>query len=180
MGLHPLGSVTERREAIEALIAQIKYRDAADRAQAVACVERKAAVELPSDLMMTGAQVRQLRDAGMQIGAHTCSHPILARIDAADAQREMVDSKAALETLLNEDVALFAYPNGKPGKDYLVEHTRMAKAAGFTAAVSTAPGVSRAGSDLFQLPRFSPWDHSPLRYGSRMLDNLRNTRPSVV
>jgi peptidoglycan/xylan/chitin deacetylase (PgdA/CDA1 family) len=180
MGLHPLGSVTERREAIEALIAQIKYQDAAERLQSVDCIERAAGVELPSDLMMTGAQVRQLRDAGMQIGAHTCSHPILARIDAADAQREMADSKSALETLLNEEVALFAYPNGKPGKDYLAEHTQMAKAAGFTAAVSTAPGVSTAGMDLFQLPRFSPWDQTPLRYGARMLDNLRNTRPGVV
>jgi len=180
MGLHPLGTVAERRQAIERLIPQIKYLDAAERLQAVARVERKAAVELPTNLMMTSAQVRQLRDAGMQIGAHTCNHPILARIDAAEAEREMANSKAALEAMLDEEVSMFAYPNGKPGKDYLAEHTRIAKAAGFAAAVSTAPGVSTAGTDVYQLPRFTPWDQTPLRYGVRMLDNLRNTRPAVA
>lgn len=180
MGLHPLGTVAERRQAIEQLISQIKYLDAADRLHAVAQVERQSNAALPANLMMTSAQVRQLRDAGMQIGAHTCSHPILARIAATDAEREMADSKSALESLLDEEVALFAYPNGKPGKDYLAEHTRIAKAVGFAAAVSTAPGVSHIGSDVYQLPRFSPWDRTPLRYGVRLLDNLRNTQPAVV
>ena len=31
------------------------------------------------------------------------------------------------------------------------------------------------GGDVFQLPRFTPWDRTPLRFGLRMVDNLRST-----
>ena len=180
LGLFPLGSVVERQQAIDQLISKIKYLSMTERLQAVSHVEQTAKTVLSNDLMMTSAQVLQLRDAGMQIGAHTCSHPILSRLDSGDAEREMVDGKVALESLLGECVTMFAYPNGKPGQDYLAEHVQMAKAAGFVAAVSTAPGVSTIGSDAYQLPRFSPWDTTHLRYGLRMLDNLRKTRPVVV
>jgi peptidoglycan/xylan/chitin deacetylase (PgdA/CDA1 family) len=42
--------------------------------------------------MMTSAQVRALHAAGMQIGAHTVSHPILARLQDDDALEEMASS----------------------------------------------------------------------------------------
>ena len=82
--------------------------------------------------------------------------------------------------LLGEPVGLFAYPNGKPGKDYLAKHAQLVRQAGFMAAVSTARGVSSATTDQFQLPRFSPWDTNQLRYGVRMLSNLRLVQPQVA
>ena len=180
LGLHPLGSIAQRQAAIESLIGQIKYLDADARLDAVARVERQAGVRLPSNLMMTDTQVRQLRDAGMQIGAHTCNHPILARLPDAAARQEILDGKAALESIVAAPVSLFAYPNGKPSKDYLAAHTRMVKEAGFSAAVSTAHGVSTSASDLYQLPRFTPWNRSRTRFGLSLLANLRHVRSEVV
>ncbi|MDO8450867.1 MAG: polysaccharide deacetylase family protein [Rhodoferax sp.] len=180
LGAYHLDSIDERRMAIEALLGQIKYLDPNERREAVACVQQSASGALPDDLMMSSKQVLQLRQAGMQIGAHTCSHPILARLSDGDALNEIIGSKAALESLLQEPVSLFAYPNGKPGKDYLAKHALMVQQAGFKAAVSTASGVSSLGSDRFQLPRFSPWDTGRLRYGIRMLANLRNMKPQVA
>lgn len=173
LGKHSLESYEQRRIALEALLSRIKYLEPPKRQEAVAFVQRCARGELPDDLMMTSSQVRQLHHAGMQIGAHTCSHPILASLADKEALDEIATSKSALESLLGEAIALFAYPNGKPGKDYLPKHAEMVRQAGFAAAVSTSYGVSSAITDRYQLPRFSPWDTGRFRYGVRMLSNLR-------
>ena len=121
-------------------------------------------------------QVRQLHQAGMEIGGHTVNHPIIARLPAPAARQEIADGKAALEAMIGAPVRLFAYPNGKPGQDYQAEHVAMVKQLGFDAAVSTSWGAARAGSDLFQLPRFTPWDRDQLRFTLRMMKNLAFAR----
>ena len=89
------------------------------------------------------------------------------------AAAEIEEGKARLEAILGEPVRLFAYPNGVPQQDYAAEHARMARDCGFTAAVSTAWGAAGAQSDRFQLPRFTPWDRQRLRFGVRLMANLR-------
>ena len=180
LGAHEVETTQQRRAAIDSLLSQIKYLEPKMRAQKVFAIEKLAGAQLPDDLMMTTNQVRQLHQAGMQIGAHTCSHPILASLTDEEARMEMYSGKVALEAITGNKVTLFAYPNGRPGKDYLAKHAQMAKQIGFTAAVTTAPGVSSADTDLFQLPRFSPWDKTPLRYGVRMLSNLRSNLPQTA
>jgi hypothetical protein len=44
---------------------------------------------------------------------------------------------------------------------------QLVKQAGFAAAVSTVNGVADRNSDLYQLPRFGPWDRSRHRLGVR-------------
>ncbi|MDO9195011.1 polysaccharide deacetylase family protein [Rhodoferax sp.] len=179
-GSFRLGSVAEKRMAIDHLLKAIKYLDPDKRNEAVALVQRVTAATLPDDLMMTSGQVLHLRNAGMQIGAHTCTHPILASLPDDEARTEIMSSKLVLESLLKEPVSLFAYPNGKPDKDYLAKHAEMVRQAGFTAAVSTAAGVSSSATDVFQLPRFTPWDQTRLRYGIRLALNLRDVTPRIA
>jgi len=69
---------------------------------------RLPVLRLPTDLMRTSDKVRALRRAGMQIGAHTVSHPILATPDRATAYSEIAISKHVLENLLGERVSLLA------------------------------------------------------------------------
>lgn len=173
LGRHALGSFPLKRQAAQALIGQIKYQPLARRLELGAQIAELAGVELPTDLMMSSRQVVELREAGMQIGAHTESHPILARLDEPSARAEILGSKQRLETLLGERVALFAYPNGKPGEDYSPANVELTRRLGFDAAVSTAWGASRQGDDLMQIRRFTPWDRSLSRFGWRMLANLR-------
>jgi peptidoglycan/xylan/chitin deacetylase (PgdA/CDA1 family) len=172
LGMHLLESNDQQRMAIASLLGQIKYLEPARRREAVAFVKETVGAVLPEDLMMSSRQVVQLHQAGMQIGAHTCTHPILARLPEAQALDEIRGSKLALESLLDVPVNLFAYPNGQPGKDYHAQHVRMVQQVGFAGAVSTAAGAAAMHSDVHQLPRFSPWDSSPARYGVRMLSNL--------
>ncbi len=175
-GRHPTGTFAQRRTLIERLLPAVKYLPPAARDEAVARIAGRAGMapdELPRDLMMSAAEVRSLRRAGMQIGAHTVTHPILAALPAAEARREMADSQRFLQELLGEPVHLFAYPNGKPGRDFNDETVQIARELGFSAALSTAPGAAGPGSDLHQIPRYTPWDRSRLRFGARLLGNLR-------
>jgi hypothetical protein len=124
---------------------------------------------VPDDLMLTTAQLRALNDLASR-SALTVTHPILALAGPATPSG-IVDSKRALEAMLQSEVSLFAYPNGMPGRDYGAEHASMARRAGFRAAVSTAKGVATKRSDRFQLPRFTPWGRAPM-FGLRLAQHL--------
>ena len=172
MGYHEVANPERKRSAIENLISQIKYLSVAERLDRTEKIAEATQIKPPNDLMMTSAQVRKLRNAGMQIGAHTVSHPILARTDIKTAQNEIISSKNMLEALLGEKVNLFAYPNGKPGIDYSIEHPALVRELGFSAAASTAWGVTDMKSDLFQLRRFTPWSKTRIRFAMQMTRNF--------
>lgn len=173
MGAYETGSNIAKLASIDRLIVQLKYRTPKERSERATEIGLIAGATLPDDLMMTSAQVRELRSAGMQIGGHTRNHPILATLDDRSAYEEIAAGKEELEAILGERISLFAYPNGRPQHDFRGEHASMVSRAGFSAAVSTSPGVARAGTDPFQLPRFTPWDRSEIRFGLRLLDNMR-------
>ncbi|MDN3920458.1 polysaccharide deacetylase family protein [Roseateles violae] len=173
LGQHALGDMIGRRTALSRLIERVKYLPPESRLACVNAIAERAEVSPPNDLMMSSGEVRALRRAGMQIGAHTVSHPILAKLDANRAADEVARSRDALQALLGERVGLFAYPNGKPGTDYLPDvHPRLVRELGFDAAVSTHWAVARRGDDAFQIPRFTPWDRGRLKFGMRLANNL--------
>jgi peptidoglycan/xylan/chitin deacetylase (PgdA/CDA1 family) len=169
LGIHELRDIASRRVAVDTIIAKLKYRPVAERKAAAEQLAETLQVALPKNLMLSSTQIRRLHDAGMEIGAHTVNHPILAQLGDDEARAEIFGSKRALEEITGASVTMFAYPNGKPGRDYGPQHVRMVREAGFGAAVSTCGGVAHRGNDLFQLPRFSPWDRNSLRLGVRLL-----------
>lgn len=180
LGSLDISGLAKRRKAIDALIGALKYLPADERGQRVEEVAKANAVAAPSGAMMNVAQVRALHAAGMEIGAHTVTHPILAKLDASDAMSEIVSSREGLQSIIGAPVTLFAYPNGKPRQDYLAEHVDMVRNAGFEGAVSTAWGVSRYGCDLYQLPRFTPWDRTSGKFGLRLVLNTFRTEVDSV
>ncbi len=160
--------------ALQQLIAAIKYLPPARRDAVVqALADEVGVARLPNDLMMRSDQVQAMRRDGAQIGAHTRTHPILARLPAEQALAELRGSRQTLESLLDEPVKVFAYPNGKPGADYGAESVRLVRESGFEVAVSTAWGSAGADVDPLQVPRFTPWDRTAMRYGLRLAGNLR-------
>jgi peptidoglycan/xylan/chitin deacetylase (PgdA/CDA1 family) len=175
LGVHPIATTQQRRAALQALIPLCKYLPPEPRLALVNAIAARADAVLPADLMMSSAQLRALRAAGMQIGAHTASHPILASLSANEAADEMARGKARLEQILGEPVTMFAYPNGKPHVDYLPQRDPgLVRELGFGSAVSTSWGAARRGRcDPFQIPRFTPWDRGRQMFGLRLLRNLR-------
>lgn len=169
---YPLSSTDTRRHAISSVLTGIKHLEPSRRQAVTDAIVAAAGATAVPRLMMRPEQVRGLRTLGMDVGAHTMTHPILTRLSPGAALAEMRGSKDELERILGEPVKLFAYPNGVPGQDYAVEHAKMARECGFSGAVSTAWGAASMRSDRFQLPRFTPWDRTRLRYGARLLTNL--------
>lgn len=62
--------------------------------------------------MMTWDDAEVLRDAGMEIGAHTVNHVILSTEDATTRQCEIIDSVEQIYDKLGCEYVPFAYPNG--------------------------------------------------------------------
>jgi peptidoglycan/xylan/chitin deacetylase (PgdA/CDA1 family) len=120
---------------------------------------------------MTWDQVRALRAAGFELGAHTESHVNLGASDDATARSEIAGSKARLETETGATVRHFAYPFG--GVDHLrAEQRGMVKAAGFSSCLSAYGGTVRQGDDPYSLRRLgisSDWFLSPYQFGLECL-----------
>jgi len=179
LGIHSLASLEQRRHAISVLLPQVKGLDPARRAASAERICQLAEITPPDDLMMTSSQVGALARAGFGIGAHTVNHPILAGLETAAARDEIELGRRRLEEITGGPVRLFAYPNGRPGDDYTVHTAALVRQLGFTAAFTTAHGVARTGADVFQLPRFTPWDRGDLKFGVRMASNLLKASPAV-
>lgn len=177
LGRRSLNGAVQRRQVIDALLPRIKYLTLAGREEAIAGLQRLCLVnEQPQSLMMSSEQVKSLHRAGMEIGAHTVNHPILASLAAHEAEYEIGEGRRRLQAIIDAPIDVFAYPNGRPGQDYGPSHVGMVKSLGFRGAVSTAPGVGQTGDDLFQLPRFTPWGRNLGIWGARLALNQRNTR----
>jgi peptidoglycan/xylan/chitin deacetylase (PgdA/CDA1 family) len=175
----PVGSMEEKRDALGRILRVVKYLEPAERSQAVEHIARFADA-LPNDLMMTDEQVRDLARAGMDVGGHTVNHPILSSVDVETARREIALNRRALGAIVGTQPTMFAYPNGVPGKDFAHRHVELVREAGYAGAVTTSWGVATAGSDPYQLPRFTPWDDDPKRFALRLLHNSVSRRPVLL
>ncbi len=82
--------------------------------------------------MMTANELRDLHAAGVELGAHTVSHPDLSTLTRAACLDEMVASRRAIEELTGAPVRTFAYPFCRYGP----EAVAAASEAGFEAAVT--------------------------------------------
>jgi peptidoglycan/xylan/chitin deacetylase (PgdA/CDA1 family) len=90
----------------------------------------------------------------VEIGAHTVSHPDLAKLPVLQQESEIRQSKSYLEELLNRPVNSFAYPHGSLS-DATVTAVRD---AGYVCACTSLNDVVWNRSNHFQLPRFWPTD----------------------
>lgn len=174
LGLHPLNSTEHKLAAINAILNRIKFSTPALRDRQVeAILEAADCAPLPADIMLTSQQVRELSDRGVEVGGHTVAHTILSTLDDERALEEITNGKRQLERLVGKPIISFAYPNGKPGRDYAEHHVPLVRAAGFKHAVSTAQGVGTRESDIYQLPRFTPWGGALIRKSWQLTTNAK-------
>lgn len=99
--------------------------------------------------LMTLADWRAWRDAGMDIGSHTRTHAKLTELPAGEAREEIALSKQELEETIDCEVHHFCYPYGWYGP----EHAQMARKVGYATATTTHRGRVRPGDGLYTLRR---------------------------
>jgi peptidoglycan/xylan/chitin deacetylase (PgdA/CDA1 family) len=103
-------------------------------------------------LMLSLPELRQLAAAGMTIGAHTVSHPMLSQAPEELAWSEIFDSRRNLEQALDRVIWALAYPFGDAGSITRREQ-EMAERAGFKCAFLNFGGGLGAENPQFALPR---------------------------
>lgn len=94
-------------------------------------------------------QIRDLRREGVEIGAHSVSHPNLELTDESAARHEMQVSRQTLEDLLQEPVTGFAYPGGRMHR----VAQRLTRELGFGYALSTVSGINAPDYEATRLRR---------------------------
>lgn len=100
-------------------------------------------------------QLRVMSQAGVEIGAHTYTHPDLASIaDPHLLHREVVTAKEELAAALDRPVRYFAFPFGQH-VNLSPEAFEMAKQAGYAAVCSAYGGYNFPGDDPFHLQRIA-------------------------
>lgn len=96
---------------------------------------------------LTADEVRTIRAAGMEIGAHTINHRDLSKVDEATARAEVIESKAQVEAISGGPVHSFCYPSGK----YTDATLALVREAGYDNATTVMPDLPY--DDRLQLPR---------------------------
>lgn len=99
------------------------------------------------DRSLSDEEVKQISEAGFEIGAHTLTHRELTTLSLAEAREEIRGSKAYLEDLLGREVTMFCFPRGK----YDRRVAELVREAGFTGARTVEPFAFHVPSDLFSL-----------------------------
>jgi len=107
-------------------------------------------------------QLRAMAAAGVEIGAHTYTHPNLARItDRRELHREVVTAREELAGAVGRPVRYFAFPFGQQA-DLNWEAFELARQAGYEAVCSAYGGYNFPGGDAFHLQRI-PGDDQMIR-----------------
>jgi peptidoglycan/xylan/chitin deacetylase (PgdA/CDA1 family) len=122
--------------------------------ETIQSIARQLGVKVPDEppaefAPITWRQAREMDRAGIEIGSHTVTHPILPNVCPERVRRELNDSRLRLESVLGHSVKLFCYPNGNMN----VEVREEVKRAGYVSAVATEYGFNDDHSDPFALRR---------------------------
>ncbi|WP_448565127.1 polysaccharide deacetylase family protein [Thalassotalea ganghwensis] len=151
-----------------------KYLSLKERTEIVDEIKKQTSSEFRLNYFLNDEHIKEMHLAGMTIGAHTHSHPILLQENDDLAIEEIKKSKEILEKIIGEEVIYFAYPNGKCNQDYSEKHVDMVKKLGFKAALSTDWGcLSKPNDDFYNIKRFTPWDETELNFILRLTLNYR-------
>lgn len=157
-----------REAALRAMLPALRLRPEL-RQEALDRLREAAGVNLPAPCeFATWAQAARLREAGMEIGAHTLSHPHLSLLTPAEQRLEIHGSASLIADRLGVLPAGFAYPGG----DYDLASIAALRLTRMTHAVTTRPGDPVPGSDPWTLPRRGLSEGACLGPGGRFSRSL--------
>jgi peptidoglycan/xylan/chitin deacetylase (PgdA/CDA1 family) len=108
--------------------------------------------------VMTVAQLGEWTGAGMEVGAHTRTHPHLPALESSRIEEEVRGSRCDLEDLTGREVAHFCYPYGEFDERVL----GAVRDAGFATATTVRRARARGGDDPYRLPRVQVREQDPL------------------
>ena len=114
-----LQSAAERKQAWSKFVPVLLSMPNDEMRAAIEMLSARLRVSLTSEQPAEYAaanweQLKELSDAGIEIGPHTRTHPSLTRIPEAQLHEEIAGSKQRVEQMLGISCRTFCYPNGTP------------------------------------------------------------------
>jgi len=106
--------------------------------------------------LMNWEQLRDLSRRGFEIGGHGATHMNLAKANAEELNREVVDSVRNIEAHTKDKVLTFAYPYGRQ-KNYSNDTVERVRSAGCLGAFTFEGQLAVGNQNKFTLPRISFW-----------------------
>jgi peptidoglycan/xylan/chitin deacetylase (PgdA/CDA1 family) len=146
--IHGLADEADRGRALRALQPAFHVSPGAQRALLEGLAGRLGVAEPAPCELATWQDCAALGRAGMEVGAHTLTHPFLSTLSAADQAAEIGSSFDLIARRLGERPRGFAYPGG----DHDASSVAAARAAAAW-AVTTRAGENRVGAPAFGLLR---------------------------
>jgi len=120
------------------------------------CSEIERRIPLPQkhlqEKILTWEQVHAMQSAGVSIGSHTVSHPVVSRLSETEMKNELEDSKKRLEKKLTCPVLDFAFPFGH-SEDCGSAALGLLDDLGYRSGVTTVSGANTRRSNPFSLHR---------------------------
>lgn len=143
-----------RLDAARVVNARLKTLPDTARETAIDRLAEQIGVALPrtppdEEGPMTWAHVRALEASGVEIGAHTVTHPVLTQVPDSRLRRELHDARDRLASELGHTVGAFCYPNG----DHDDAIRRAVEDAGYRCAVTVEAGLNSRRTDPLRLKR---------------------------
>lgn len=123
----------------------------------------------PLDRMLSWGQLAELSSAGVEIAAHSHSHPQLDQISEPSLRAELAGSRRLLEDRLGQQVCSLAYPFGYSSK--LVR--AVAREIGYLQAAVVANAVAGSACDPFGVPRLTIRRSTSLAVFARVANQQR-------
>jgi peptidoglycan/xylan/chitin deacetylase (PgdA/CDA1 family) len=163
LGIELNGRASRLRVA-QLINSQLKLMQDDAKEKAIIQLASRLGVDLP-DLAppefssLTWEQAREMDSAGIEIGSHTVTHPILTKIGNERLRYELCESRSRLEAMLGHKVELLGYPNG----DYDVTVQRETARAGYRCAVTVEYGFNNRSSDPLAVRRIHT-EHDMARF----------------
>ena len=115
--------------------------------------------------MMNWDEIKELQNAGMEIGSHTRTHPRLTEVDRERLKSEVAGSKKDLEDIIGMPVESFAYPYGLLDD----KSVKAVRAAGYRAACTTRTGWFGSERDALLIRRVAVFPEDSLSAFARKL-----------
>ncbi len=136
----------DREIAIWEVLRHYKHRENLDGAAFIAHLRSEAACSVPQTgrRFLSWEEAGRMQEAGMTIGSHTISHPVLSQCSATDQQIELTQSKLQIERRLGGRVHSIAYPVGTTSA-FTAETETLAARAGYRLAFGFSGGLNMAG-----------------------------------
>ncbi len=183
-----IGTSEEREQAIEFIKEAMKKLREAERISILNKLPKLLDVELPKNPPphmepLDWSEVRYLSQNGVEIGAHTVTHPILSRItDPVELLVEIGDSKKRIEEELQQPVKHFCYPYGRWGL-FDEKTVKAVEQCQFDTAVTAEWGFNVQGVHPLKLRRLAMEPKTPEHYfhealaGAHPAKNRENPLP---